>query len=111
MKFAVMVACAAMGIFAAAAEAHPPAGADMSLAPWFQSLRQPGTGMSCCSIADCRPTDFRIRNGQYQAMIGGEWRPVPPSAVLRRTDNPTGRAVVCYTPYFGIMCFIRGPET
>ena len=26
-------------------------------------------------------------------------------------DNPTGRAVVCYTPTLGIVCFIRGPET
>ncbi|HUB46134.1 MAG TPA: hypothetical protein VMB73_14205 [Acetobacteraceae bacterium] len=102
---------AAFGLLAGVAEAHPPPNADMSLAPWFQSLKQPGTGMSCCSIADCRQTDFRIQGGQYQALIDGEWRPVPPNAVLERTDNPTGRAVVCYTPYFGIMCFIKGPET
>jgi hypothetical protein len=107
----LMTSCAALGLFIVAAEAHPPPNADMSLAPWFQSLRQPGTGMSCCSIADCRQTDFRIQDGHYQAMIDGRWRPVPPEAVLERIDNPTGRAVVCYTPYRGIMCFIKGPET
>jgi hypothetical protein len=43
--------------------------------------------------------------------VAGEWKVVPPEVVLRRTDNPTGSAIVCYTPYRGIMCFIRGPET
>ena len=30
---------------------------------WFKSLRQPGTGMSCCDIADCHRTvaDWRER--------------------------------------------------
>lgn len=107
----VVLAIAALGALAGVAQAHPPPDADMSLAPWFRSLKQPGTGMSCCSIADCRQTDVRVRNGQYQALVEGQWQPVPPNVVLRRTDNPTGRAVVCYTPYFGIMCFIKGPET
>lgn len=110
MKLVVM-SCAAWGLLAGAAQARPPPDADMSLAPWFQSLRQPGTNMSCCSMADCRQTDFRIQDGHYQAMVDGEWRVVPPEVMLQRMDNPTGRAIVCYTPYHGIMCFIRGPET
>lgn len=93
------------------ASANPPPGADMSLAPWFQGLRQPGTGMSCCSISDCRQTDFRTNGSHYEAMIDGRWLAIPPDKILDRTDNPTGRAVVCYTPTLGIMCFIRGPET
>jgi len=107
----LVIAVVALGSLAGMAKADPPPNSNMSLAPWFRSLKQPGTGMSCCSIADCRQTDFRIQGGQYQALIEGQWRPIPPAAILRRTDNPTGRAVVCYTPYFGIMCFIRGPET
>lgn len=91
--------------------AAPPEGADMSLAPWFGSLKQPGTGASCCSIADCRPADYRIMGDAYEVQLYGEWKKVPPDVILRRADNPTGRAVVCYTPYRGIMCFIRGPET
>src|SRR5215469_16074808 len=34
--------------------AAPPDNPDPALAPWFESLKQPGTGASCCSIADCR---------------------------------------------------------
>jgi hypothetical protein len=109
MKLAVvLVACAALSFPAAA---RPPPNADMSLAPWFQALRQPGTGMSCCSVADCRQTDFRTNGSHYEAMVEGVWREVPSNTVLERIDNPTGRAVVCYTPARGIMCFIRGPET
>ena len=52
-----------------AANAYPPPDADMSLAPWFQGLRQPGTGMMCCSIADCHQTDFRTIGTHYEALI------------------------------------------
>jgi hypothetical protein len=107
-----VVVCAGLGLMlASSADARPPQNADMSLAPWFQSLLQPKTGMSCCSMADCRQTDFRIAGSHYEALVEGEWREVPRDTVLEQTDNPTGRAVVCYTPTRGIMCFIRGPET
>ncbi len=109
MKHVLMIGMA-LGLMMGSAEARPPKNADMSLAPWFHSLRQPGTGASCCSIADCRQTDFRIKGGHYQAKVNGHWKTVPKHTILSRTDNPTGRAVVCYTPYVGIMCFIKGPE-
>ena len=89
----------------------PPENADPALAPWFNSLRAPFTNALCCSIADFRPTDSRISGDHYEAFVGGQWRPVPPDRVLQRTDNPTGRAVVCWTPSTGIMCFVRGPES
>ncbi len=91
--------------------AAPPPDADPALAPWFNSLRQPGSGISCCSIADCRPVDYRTVGDHYEAFIDGEWRKVPPDKVLTRVDNPTGRAVVCWTKYSGIMCFVLGPQT
>jgi hypothetical protein len=93
-----------------AAHARPPEGADPALAPWFQGLHQPGTGISCCSIADCRTTDYRTEGDHYEAFVQDRWIVVPPEKVLSRTDNPTGRAVVCWTPATGIMCFVRGPE-
>jgi hypothetical protein len=96
---------------AAPLRAAPPPDADPAMAPWFNSLRQPGSGISCCSIADCRPVDYRTVGDHYEAYIEGEWRPVPPDKVLTRADNPTGRAVVCWTKLSGIMCFVRGPET
>ena len=102
---------AALSLVAGAAFARPPANADPALGPWFHSLMQPGTGISCCSEADCRRTDFRINGDHYEAMIQGIWQKVPNETVLKRADNPTGTAVVCWTPTLGIMCFVRGPET
>ncbi len=95
----------------AAARGAPPENADPSLAPWFQSLRQPGTGISCCSIADCRTTDYRTTARGYEALVDGRWLAVPPDRVLQETENPTGRAVVCYLPGKGILCFVRPSET
>lgn len=93
------------------AHTAPPANADPALAPWFSNLRAPWTNALCCSIADCRPTESRTVGDHYEVLIGGQWRPVPPDHVLQRTDNPTGRAVVCWTPSGGITCFVRAPES
>ena len=91
--------------------AAPPENVDPALSGWFRSLRQPGTGISCCSMADCRTTDYRMTEEGYEALIDGEWRPVPPERVLDHTENPTGRAVVCYLPGKGVLCFVRPSET
>lgn len=107
----LLLGIAAGLLVAGAAQARPPKNADPALAPWFHSLMQPGTGISCCSEADCRRTEFRINGDHYEAMIQGQWQKVPAGAVLERADNPTGDAVVCWTPTLGIMCFVRGPET
>jgi hypothetical protein len=98
-------------LLASHALAEPPPDADPNLAPWFRSLLQPGTTVSCCSIADCRATDSRVEGGRYEALIGQQWYAVPPDKILQRTDNPTGRAVVCWTPQRGIMCFVRPTES
>jgi hypothetical protein len=106
----ILLYAAAM-LTAANAAAAPPDGADPTLAPWFQGLRQPGTGTSCCSIADCRTTDYRTNGESYEALIDDRWVAVPSDKILQRADNPTGRAVVCWTPTRGIMCFVRASET
>ena len=100
--------------------AAPPADADPNLAPWFRSLRQPNTGISCCDRSDCREVQYRIVNGHYQAFIGGEfsrwqnppyqWMDVPESSVLHRHDNPTGEGVACWAGG-AIICFIEGNGT
>lgn len=101
----------ALLLAASAVRAAPPPDADPALAPWFQSLHQPGTGISCCSIADCRATEYRITGDHYEALIEDKWVAVPPDKVLQRIDNPVGRAVVCWTPQTGVMCFVRASET
>ena len=62
-------------------------------------------------MADCRATEYRTTADGYEAFIEDRWLTVPADRVLDHTDNPTGRAIVCYTPARGIMCFIKGPET
>ena len=97
--------------------AAPPPGADPNLAPWFQSLRQPQTNLSCCDRADCRTVRYRIVDGHFQAFIGSEfgrwqnppyaWVDVPENSVLHNHDNPTGEGVACWAGA-RIICFVEG---
>ena len=100
------------------AVAAPLDNADPALAPWFESLQQPGTGAPCCSIADCRTVEFRQDRDGYEVLIDGRWRMsipfwlrVPANRIIERIDNPTNRAVVCFTPEAGILCFVRPAES
>jgi hypothetical protein len=108
----MMVGAAALSALVAVSAAHatPPENADPALAPWFQSLQAPN-GSSCCSMADCRMTEYRTNETGYEALIEGRWMTVPPDRVLERVGNPTGRAVVCYAPGMGILCFVRPAES
>ena len=90
--------------------AEPPADADPALRPWFESLKRPGSGASCCSIADCRPVSYRLSADGYEALVGSIWISVPKNTVLRNQYNPLGRAVLCRSPVGTIFCFVPGPE-
>jgi hypothetical protein len=101
-----------------AAVAAPPDSPDPALAPWFESLKQPGTGAPCCSIADCRTVEVRQDRDGYEVLIDGRWKMsipfwlrVPPNRIIDRIDNPTNRGVVCFTPEGGILCFVRPSES
>ena len=102
--------------------AAPPENADPALAPWFQSLQIPGMShISCCSQSDCRPVDHRTVGDYYEALLTPEqfgravqqsrWIRVPFDRVLERVDNPTGKAILCWQPGNGVLCFVRPPET
>ena len=110
-KLVRCVVCGAVVLLGRAAGAAPPEHADPSLAPWFNNLRTPWTNALCCTMADCRPVDSRTDNDHYEALIEGQWRAVPDDKVLNRSDNPTGRAVVCWTPSAGILCFVKAPDS
>ena len=81
-----------------AALAKPPPGGPGPYSAWFRSLTIPGTSLSCCSNADCRPVGFRTRQGHYEAFIDkmqftdgpDEWVRVPESKIIRDKPNPTG---------------------
>jgi len=102
--------------------AAPPDHTDGTLAPWFNSLTNPATGMSCCSEADghiLKDSDWRVAGDHYQIKIAGVWRDVPQQAVLDRIDNPTGGVVAFYGRYADenpslspvIFCLVRAVET
>ncbi len=108
----------ALALSVAPADAAPPDHADPALSPWFESLRQPGTGVSCCSISDCRIAETRRDSEGYQVKIDQTWHlssafwlRVPIDKILDVYSNPTGRAVLCYTPEAGILCFVPPPES
>jgi len=102
--------------------AQPPENADPTLAPWFQSLQIPGMShISCCSQSDCRPVDYRVDGDYYEALLTPEqfgrsvpqsrWIRVPFDRILQHVDNPTGKAILCWQPGNGVLCFVRPPET
>ena len=97
----------------ASSAAQPPPNADPALHQWFEGLRQPSTGESCCSISDCqilRDGQWRQRGEGYEVSISGAWFKVPPKKVLYRHDNPTGGAVLCHRGGV-IFCFVGATQT
>jgi hypothetical protein len=100
-----------------AAAAAPPDSPDPALAPWFESLKQPGTGARL--LLSCGLPNGRVPAGPcYEVLIDGRWKMsipfwlrVPSNRIIDRTDNPTNRGVVCFTPEAGILCFVRPAES
>jgi len=81
---------------------------------WYQDLKQPGTGYSCCNgtmngvQGDCRPTRaFLTEDGTWKALVDGRWTPVPPRVVLQKLA-PDGNSHICAGKSGMIYCFIGG---
>ena len=79
---------------------------------WFKSVRSP-RGVPCCDVADGHRTDYEMRaDNHFWVPIEGEWRQVPPEAVVHNAGNPVGEAVVWYirqgTTEYYIRCFVPG---
>ena len=92
--------------------AAPSDNANPELHGWFESLKQPGSGISCCSIADCLPVDYKMETDGYEALIETRWVRIPGDKVLHGKPNPTGRAILCRSPISGtILCFVPAGET
>lgn len=89
--------------------ARPPPNPDASLHTWFESLIDPDTMLPCCGEADCRIVDARVTVDHHEALVRGVWLSVPEDKIVHRADNPTGQAILCWSPSFGILCFVPGP--
>jgi hypothetical protein len=81
---------------------------------WYQQLKQPGTGFSCCNgttngvEGDCRPTRAYLNDdGAWYAFLDGRWVPVPPRVVLKQLA-PDGRSHICASKSGLIYCFLGG---
>ncbi|HUA76496.1 MAG TPA: hypothetical protein VMA86_02420 [Acetobacteraceae bacterium] len=105
-------------LMANGAAAAPPLGADPEspLGHWYNSLEQPHSGISCCSLADCRPVQEKLGANHYWVFIGKQfekspniWIEVPDDEVLH-VHNDAGQPVACWAPASGILCFVPGPE-
>lgn len=72
---------------------------------FFKSLRQPGTGNSCCDISDCSFTSARFADGQWLAASRqGDWLIVPNDRILDRIPIDE-RAILCANST-GVLCFV-----
>jgi hypothetical protein len=97
--------------------AAPPPGADPVRHAWFERQHSV-SGAWCCNIADGHllgDSDWKLVGDDYVVRIVGVWHKVPPSALRdpRGGPNPTGRAIVWYSPWSGgvvIWCFSPGWE-
>jgi hypothetical protein len=96
-------------MFAASASAAPPDGVDPDcpLAQWYRSLRTPDTGVSCCSVADCRPVQARQVEDHWEVLTEDGWRVVPAQRVLQRR-NMDGRPIACQV-LGRVRCFVPPP--
>ena len=81
---------------------------------WYKELKQPGTGFSCCNgtingvEGDCRPTRAYLNDdGQWYALLDGQWIRVPPRVVLRQLA-PDGSSHICASKSGMIFCFLGG---
>jgi hypothetical protein len=118
--FAVLRVVLTALVLTTVAWAAPPPGADPNseLSQWFRGLRD-DSGKSCCSLADCRPTEYRQLGDHYEVLVDSKWGieppqwvAVPPSKILNQIDNPTGRGVLCFNQYsHQVLCFVRPSET
>ena len=104
----LLTACVLLVLTASLGSAHEPG---MPFAEFFNSLKQPGSGASCCSIADCSEVEYRLATDGYEALLENKWVHIPDQRVLHGQPNPTARGIACRSPVSGaILCFVPASE-
>lgn len=107
--------------------AEPPPGVDINspTGQFYQDLKQPENGISCCSIADCSWTVLEekdLPDGSEKAFVEewNEWVDIPEHVIIKDKPNTLGQPILCgrkwdatenqESSYF-IYCFLRGGRT
>ncbi len=62
---------------------------------FYSKLRQPQTGISCCSQRDCRPAQHRQTNQGHEFLINGEWVNVAQTKIIDNKLTPDGQSHWC----------------
>jgi hypothetical protein len=111
MRGMIIVALSTISLTAAAFDNGQYNDVPDSIRSWFKGVRSPH-GVPCCDIADGHRTSYDIRNDGFWVPIEGEWRHVPPEAIVYNAGNPVGEAVVWWVRQSGntvyIRCFVPG---
>ena len=83
------------------ARGAPPEGVDPTSeeAQYFQSLKQPDTGVGCCSQADCHywNGEWKLEGYHYWVLVDSGWQQVPDNKIIEPNTSPRGFAVLCFT--------------
>lgn len=97
---------------------HPPQDVELHLR-FYQYWKMPDDPKrSCCSSADCYPTDARFENGSWygKRREDGKWLRIPPQKIEQYLTMPTPHAHMCApapgNPYYKpdtVFCFGYSP--
>lgn len=99
---------------AAAQEGHKGQGHEQWHADFYSKLITPETRVSCCNLADCRPTSGRQVRNHYEVRVNGDWVRVLQSKIVK-VSAPDGGFHVCAPPNFdgepnNLYCVVLPPE-
>ncbi len=82
---------------------------------FYQRLVTPETKVSCCNLADCRPTSGRVVGDHYEVKVNGAWVAVLPSKVVKVAAPDQGFHVCAPINFSGkpehIYCVVLPPES
>ena len=97
-----------------AQEGHIGHGHDTWHQNFYQKLVTPDTKVSCCNLADCRPTSLKQEGANYSVKVDGAWVVVPQNKIVK-VSAPDGGAHVCAPVNFSgqpehLYCVVLPPE-
>lgn len=97
-----------------AQEGHYGQGHDTWHQPFYEGLKSPQTLVSCCNLADCRPTSGRTVGDHHEVKINGDWIAVIPGKIVKKSAPDLGYHVCAPALFDGdpekVFCVVVPPE-